>query len=121
VLGLALGLLLPATAGWADEAATVQAILKLGGRVVMDEDRPGKPVVRVYLSGTRVRDADLAVLQGLPNLEELDLRNTGVTDAGLPALKQLRNLMTLKLVGTQVTDAGARALQAVLPQLQVIR
>jgi internalin A len=62
-----------------------------------------------------------AHLQGLPNLERLDLRRTDVADAGLPHLKELTNLTVIDLGGTQVTDTGVRELQRALPSSKIIR
>ena len=66
-------------------------------------------------------DAGVAHLQGLPNLERLDLRRTGVTDAGLAHLKGLTKLAVIDLGGTPVTDTGVRELQRALPSSKIIR
>jgi Leucine-rich repeat (LRR) protein len=50
-------------------------------------------------------------LQGVSQLERLDLSNTGVTDEGLKHLKGLPHLQTLVLRGTKVTKDGVRALR----------
>jgi hypothetical protein len=52
-----------------------------------------------------VTDETLENLRGMTNLRELDLSNTRVTDAGLAALEGLP-LERLRLARTQVTDAG---------------
>src|SRR4051794_18980036 len=116
VAGLALGLLVPTAARSADQQTAVQRVLKLGGQIVVGEDRPGQPIVGVDLRYTPTTDADLPVLQGLPSLEWLLLWDTLVTDAGLPALRGLQQLRMLSLFLTQVTDAGLPALQG-LPSL----
>jgi hypothetical protein len=51
---VALGLLFLPVAGRADEEAAVKTIVKLGGRVTVDDKQPGKPVVAVDLSRTYV-------------------------------------------------------------------
>lgn len=84
----------------------IAAIKKLGGSVTVDEETPGKPVVKVYLRGTKVTDTDLVYLKGLTNLRQLSLYDTNVTDAGLVHLKGLTKLRTLSLSDTKVTDAG---------------
>jgi internalin A len=63
--GVLLGLLILAVAGRADEAAAVKAVEKLGGKVTVDDKQPGKPVVGVELSGTKVTDAALKELKEL--------------------------------------------------------
>ena len=71
------------------------------------------------LSNTKVTDAGLAHLKGLPSLTTLDLRRTQITDAGLEHLKGLTNLQHLLLSGTQVTDAGLKHLEG-LTTLQFV-
>jgi len=83
------------SAGQAAEAAAVKMIEELGGKVRVDDKRPGKPVVAVSLEGTKV------------------------TDAGLKELKELKSLRSLYLMHTKVTDAGVKELQAALPRLRI--
>src|SRR5262249_47050285 len=106
--GVLLGLLLLAVAGRADEAVAVKAIKKLGGKVTVDDKRPGKPVVGVNLGGTKVTDAGLKELKELKNLRELNLGDTQVTGAGLKELKELKNLQGLDLSYGEVTDVGLK-------------
>jgi len=47
------------------QATAVAAIRKLGGNVTFDEKSPGKPLVSVDLSSTKVTDAGLVHLKGL--------------------------------------------------------
>lgn len=74
-------------------------------------------LVDLNLAGTNIKDADLANLKGLTNLNRLHLENTTVTDAGLVHLKDLANLEYLNLYGTAVTDAGLEQLSG-LTQLK---
>ena len=89
-----------------EEAAAIAAIEKLGGTVEVDEKRPEKPVVSVHLRDTKVTDARLVHLIGLPNLQGLNLAETKVTDAGLKHLKGLGKLRHLDLSFTSVADRG---------------
>ena len=84
----------------------VAAIEKLGGTVEVDETRPGKPVVGVDLSRSAVTDADLVLLEALPDLEVLDLRLTSIGDAGVAHLRGAKALRFLNLFRTRLTDAG---------------
>jgi hypothetical protein len=52
--GILLGLLVLATDGRADEAAAMRAVEKMGGKVEVDANRPGKPVVAVFLKDTGI-------------------------------------------------------------------
>jgi uncharacterized membrane protein len=58
------------------------------------------------LSGTRVGDEGIMVLERMPNLTRLRLDRTGVSDLGLRHLSGLKNLEYLNLFGTAVSDAG---------------
>ena len=84
----------------------VAKIKKLGGSVVVDEQKVGKPVKAVYLEATRVTDKELVLLKSLPSVILLYLTKTQVGDAGLAHLKELKNLRTLILDQTKVGDAG---------------
>lgn len=67
--------------------------------------------------GTTITDDGLAHLEGLANLERLDLQRSRVTDAGLVHLSKLERLHTLWLSGTQVTSEGLANLSSELPKL----
>ena len=121
--GLMAGVILcssaPVRADDAEDKA-VAFVEKLGGKVTRDEKAPGKPVVTVFLSGSKkVTDADLKELAALKNLTTLDLIGTEVTDAGLKELATLKNLTTLNLGFTKVTDAGLKELRDALPKCKI--
>jgi hypothetical protein len=61
--------------------------------------------------GTDVTDAGLAHLKGLTSLQKLNLFKTGITDAGVAQLKGMKALQQLDLCETQVTDAGLAQLK----------
>src|SRR5262249_11739923 len=100
-----------AVVGRPEEASGVTAVEKLGGRVKVDAERPGKPVVAVNLNYTRVTDAGLKELNEFQSLQTLTRFSTHVTDAGLKVMKELKNLQTLDLFDTKVTDAGLKELK----------
>jgi tRNA A-37 threonylcarbamoyl transferase component Bud32 len=89
-----------------EEAKAAEAFAKLGGRVRRDDLLPGKPVVAVDLSRTKVTDADLRGLTACKSLTVLHLGHTSVTDDGLKHLAGLARLKTLALTQTRVSDAG---------------
>src|SRR5262249_46388482 len=105
----------------ADEAEdnAIKAIQKLGGYMARDEKVKGKPIVGVFLGGTKATDAGLKHLAGLRQLQMLRLGKTKVTDAGLKHLAGLRQLHGLDLTNTKVTDAGLKHLGR-LKQLQTL-
>jgi hypothetical protein len=89
-----------------DRATLIAKINKLGGKVIVDDKSPGKPVVGVDLCGTVIANAGMKHLQGLLRLEDLDLQSTKTGDAGLKHLANPTNLRTLTLNKTQITAAG---------------
>jgi Leucine-rich repeat (LRR) protein len=103
--------MLRAPDGKAEEERAVGEIKRLGGRVEVDTNSPGMPVVGVDLKHTKVVDASLEHLKGLTKLEVLLLKETRVTDDGLVYLKGLTNLEALELGRTKVTDKGLKYLK----------
>jgi hypothetical protein len=101
-------------------AARLQ-LLHLSGTRVTDEglrSLPRLPKLKYLgLSYTSVGDAGLkAALEDLSSLEILWLEGTQITDASLALLKDAKCLQFLSLDGTRVTDAGLRHLEG-LPVL----
>ena len=90
---------------------TVARIQEIGGKVVIDDKAPAKPVVAVDLRFTQSVDADLEHFKGLTGLQSLDLDQTRITDGGLEHLEHLTSLQTLDLMRTAVTDAGLERLK----------
>jgi hypothetical protein len=97
----------------------VAAINKLGGRVTLDEEKPGKPVIGVDLTATKITDCGLVHLKGLTKLRLLFLTKTKITDSGLVHLKGLIGRRSLYLVRTNVTAAGVKKLRAALPKCKI--
>src|SRR6058998_2388666 len=94
---------------WAQETNTEQEravaeIHKVGGRLEVDQNRSGKPVVAVNLRCTQITDIGLAHMHALTELEALNLGGTKVTDLGLAHLKPLTHLQELALSRTKVAD-----------------
>jgi WD40 repeat protein len=90
-----------------DEA--VAALKKLGARIKQDDQGN---VVELNLSRSKITDAGLVHLKGLPELQKLNIFFCPkITDAGLVHLKGMANLQELNLTGTKFTDAGVAQLQ----------
>ena len=75
-------------------------------------------VVELNLSRSKITDAGLLHLKGLPNLQTLSLPKQ-ITDAGLVHLRGLTNLQVLDVKNTQATDAGIAELQKALPNCKI--
>jgi Leucine-rich repeat (LRR) protein len=89
--------------------------------VRFDETRQGRPIVEAVLRGNQVTNAALAHIEGLAQLQRLNLRDSNVTNAGLEHLKGLTKLKTLTLGITKVTDAGIGDLEKALPNCGISR
>lgn len=112
------------TQGADRERAATEWVLSAGGNVIVNfgsvtqkiGDRASIPAVTyvvnvVDLSGTRVRDADLARIADLPEVDWLNLLQTHVGDAGMRHVSKMTSLTRLWLLGTDVTDAGLREIR----------
>ncbi len=98
----------------ADSSASVN----LSGAKITDADlslldRFNK-VYGLYLDNTAITDAGLEVLKTRPELRSLSLRSTDTSDAGLKELRGLVSLQKLNLGGTKVTDAGLKELEGLV-------
>ena len=60
-------------------------------------------------------------MRRMTSLEKLELGNTKVTDAGLDELKGLPNLQSVSLRTTQVTDVGISNFQEAMPNCVINR
>ena len=68
-----------------------------------------------------ISDADLATLEGLTSLKDLQLDDTDVSDAGLARLGGMTALRKLCISRTRVTDKGVLELERALPRLWIYR
>ncbi|MEI8373535.1 MAG: hypothetical protein WCJ35_11975 [Planctomycetota bacterium] len=100
-------------------ADAIAEIESRGGRVLLDENAPGRPVIAVQFSGYSVNDAVVAHLHAFPELRSLRINTFTITDAGLARLKGLAKLQSLSLDLCDITDAGLGNLQE-LPQLTTL-
>jgi len=71
------------------------------------------------LSGSQVKDFQLANFGNLKSLRSLRLIATDVTDQGLQHLAKIRTLQSLDVSRTRVSNQGIMNLKAALPNLQI--
>ena len=102
---------------------TIAEVERLGGKVELDEALPAKPIIKIDLHSTQIKDADLSFLvkaqKDLKQLRYLDLRLTKIGDAGVASVKHLTSLRTLNLFRTQLSDQGLSYIKN-LKQLQTL-
>ena len=67
----------------AQQYQAIARVLMFNGEYLVDEKRPGKPVVLVSLMGTPIKDDRLDFLRHMPSLRRLWLNCTPITDLGL--------------------------------------
>lgn len=87
------------------EVLSIESNLKVSA-TTWEVPREWHQLYSLSLLGTQFGDEDVQRIQGLTNLERLDLSRTNITDAGLEGLSSLPNLSSLQLQGTQISDAG---------------
>jgi hypothetical protein len=68
-----------------------------------------------------ITDSDITQLLELPTLRRLNLRHTRIADAGVMRLKGVPHLELLLLEGSTATDAATDELQRALPGLTIKR
>ena len=73
----------------------------------------------IQLGKTRITDAGLANLKNLTQLCILDINDTAISDAGLKHLHGLSQLHDINLWNTKVTDDGLDDLLRALPELDI--
>jgi Leucine-rich repeat (LRR) protein len=78
-----------------------------------------KHIRRLNLRGTKITDATLEFLSGVPSLEWLDIGWAQITDTGLGHLASLTNLRHLAMGGNKLTDTSLRFLRQ-LPQIEYL-
>jgi internalin A len=81
--------------------------------------RNWKHLKRLNLHGTKITDATLEILEGVPSLEWLDIGWAQITDTGLDHLSSLNNLRSLATGGNKLTGAALQVLRQ-LPQLEYL-
>ena len=98
----------------ADEARLLADLRQRGARYKLNSR---KEVVKLDLSGMKIKETDLWSLSVFRQLGELSLAKTETTDASLQMLRKLPWLKTLDLTGTRITNVGIWMLRD-LPHLE---
>ncbi len=90
---------------------------RVGGQIQARLAADPSQILAVDLSNTKIQNADLDYLTGLPGLERLNLSHTEIDGEGVELLSPLHWLTELDLSHTRVGDLGLKQM-ATLPRLQ---
>src|ERR1043165_8458769 len=113
VLLFASGALTAQETGNAEQEAAIAAIKMMKGRVEVDAQRPGKPVIQVHLYAGKTAGIGLAPLAKLPDIEWIGLHLRDITEADLEHLKGLTQLRPLGLADIRLSDAGLKRIEGI--------
>jgi hypothetical protein len=107
------------------EKLAVAAIRDAGGDLIKDENAPGKPVVRVDFEWGFRRGYNLATLrphlERLPQLRYLRITSWAkLSDADLVDLEGLKQLNTIELGANPVSLAGVKRLRQKLTNTRIV-
>lgn len=94
------------------EKLAIASLQKLGAKIDNVSYEKGKIRLQIKLSGTKVRDEDMASVKAIKDVYSLDVSGTQITDAGLAQLKGHPSLAGLVLQGSKITDASLPTLQS---------
>ena len=92
-----------------DEMRASFELARAGVRMV--KARPDEPIFAVEFSPENFDPRLLQYLEGLPNLQQVQLAGTSVTDQDLQILTRNRLITGIGLSNTSITDDGIRALK----------
>src|SRR5439155_9224516 len=88
------------------EEAVAKWLRSIGAQVRLRDGH----AIAVSLASTSITDREVAMLQELPELEELSLRDTEISDLGAAHLSSIRRLRKLDLRHTLLSDSALGAL-----------
>jgi hypothetical protein len=84
------------------------------------DDSPPWHIIAVRLPKSRITNAELALVESLSTLKELDLSGTKISDEGLARLGRLDRLEQLDLRDTRTTETGVSQLKKLLPNCEIL-
>jgi hypothetical protein len=120
-VGLLAFLFLATSFGRADETASVKVLEKAKATILLDDQKPDKPVVGVIMWGAGYNGELLKELKELKNLQKLRIGGPWITDDGVKDLREIKTLQMLEIRSPKVSDAALKDLQEALPKLKLRR
>ena len=85
-------------------ATPARSVPNPGGPSSLGPLRRLTKLTQLILGTTRIEDRELAVVAGLPKLNNLMIGGRGITEAGLARLAESRSLTCLRLTDTSIAD-----------------
>ncbi len=98
-----------------NRATSSRSVPDTGGPSSLEPLRRLTQLTQLTLGPTRIKDRELAVVAGLPRLNNLRIGGRGITEAGLTRLAESRSLICLHLTDTSIAD-----LRPLSPRLHAI-
>jgi hypothetical protein len=98
-----------------------EQIVKAGGRIEVDPDLPGEPVVALDLSGVAVNEQRHRSLGAFIRLRRLNLSGATINDASAGELHRLTRLRELNLTGADVSENAVQEFGEALPHCKIVR
>ncbi len=87
-----------------DRATPARSVPSPGGPSSLGPLRRLTQLTQLTLGTTQIEDRELAVVAGLPRLNNLVIGGRGITEAGLARLAESRRLIHLRLTDTSIAD-----------------
>ncbi len=114
-------LLIAAERGRADEAAAIKTLEAAKATLILDDQKPEKPVIGVIMWGPGFNGDLLKELKEIKNLTRLRIGGPWINDDGVKELRELKTLQMLEIRSPNVTDGALKELQEALPKLKFRR
>jgi internalin A len=86
------------------KATPARSVPDPGGPSSLEPFRRLTQLTQLIMGPTRIEDRDLAVVAGLPKLNNLQIGARGITEAGLARLAESRSLTCIGLADTSIAD-----------------
>jgi len=119
--GLLAFLLSVAAFGLADEPASVKVLQEAKATIIVDDQRPEKPVIGVIMWGAGYNGGLLKELKEIKNLQKVRIGGPWITDDGVKELREIKTLQMLEIRSPKVSDGALKDLQEALPKLKLRR
>ncbi len=87
-----------------DRATPARSVPGPGGPSSLGPLRRLTKLKQLILGSTRIEDRELAIVAGIPKLDNLTIGGSGITESGLAQIAESRSLLFLGLTDTSIAD-----------------